>query len=90
MEQRGIDPATLSTNDDAGAFFDALSLSLSQSGEFSPTCAMLGGVLSQDVLNAIGGREEPLVNWFQLEGLTGSGPVHALSVVPSTVVPPLA
>ena len=51
---------------------------------------MVGGVLSQDVLNAIGGREAPLVNWFQLEGLTGSGQIHALSTPQSSIISPTA
>ncbi|PWN49689.1 hypothetical protein IE53DRAFT_317189, partial [Violaceomyces palustris] len=40
-------------------------------GSFSPTCAVLGGLLGQDILNAIGGREEPIVNWFILDGQNG-------------------
>jgi len=89
IEERGLDLKTLLVSeDDFSAFIDALVVSLSQPGEFSPTCAMVGGVLSQDVLNAIGGREAPLVNWFQLEGLTGSGQIHALSTPQSVIVPP--
>lgn len=49
-------------------------------GDFSPTCAVLGGILAQDLLNALGGREEPLCNWFQLDALGGRGPVHQLAV----------
>ncbi|PWN33750.1 uncharacterized protein FA14DRAFT_147729 [Meira miltonrushii] len=91
IEERGLDLKTLLVSEeDFTAFIDALSISLSQPGEFSPTCAMVGGVLSQDVLNAIGGREAPLVNWFQLEGLTGSGQIHALSTPPSSIIPPTA
>lgn len=56
---------------DRDTYFTTLETSFKQAGEFSPTCAMLGGVLSQDVLNALGGREEPIVNWFHLDGLTG-------------------
>jgi ubiquitin-like 1-activating enzyme E1 A len=73
ITERGVDPKTIfeSQGVDAETYFSALETSISQAGEFSPTCAILGGVLSQDVLNALGGREEPLVNWFQLEGFTG-------------------
>jgi ubiquitin-like 1-activating enzyme E1 A len=74
IQERGIDVKAIfnSQGIDATTYFNALEISITQPGEFSPTCAILGGVLSQDVLNALGGREEPLVNWFQLEGLTGA------------------
>jgi hypothetical protein len=74
IADRGVDSKTIfeSQGIDPKAYFLAIETSITQPGEFSPTCAILGGVLSQDVLNALGGREEPLVNWFQLEGLTGA------------------
>lgn len=50
---------------------DLVQMALMHEGEFSPVCAMLGGVVSQDVLNALGGREEPFVNWFQLDAMQG-------------------
>lgn len=73
ISERGADPKMIFETQgiDRETYFTALKTSISRPGEFSPTCAILGGVLSQDVLNALGGREEPLVNWFQLEGLTG-------------------
>lgn len=36
--------------------------------DFSPSCAVVGGVLAQDILNALGGREMPLVNFFVFDG----------------------
>lgn len=36
--------------------------------DFSPSCAVVGGVLAQDILNALGGREAPLVNFFVFDG----------------------
>ncbi|UZJ57307.1 hypothetical protein CBS101457_006627 [Exobasidium rhododendri] len=88
MEDRGVDSKAIFETQgvDSQTYFTALETSITQPGEFSPTCAILGGVLSQDILNALGGREEPLVNWFQLEGPTGSGPIHALGTTPSTIV----
>lgn len=73
ISERGADPKMIFQTQgiDPESYFIALETSISRPGEFSPTCAILGGVLSQDVLNALGGREDPLVNWFQLEGLTG-------------------
>lgn len=51
-----------------------------QSAEFAPTCAVVGGILGQDVLNAVGGKEEPVRNLFVFEGGTGQGRVWSLGV----------
>ncbi|GAA5875169.1 hypothetical protein JCM16303_005032 [Sporobolomyces ruberrimus] len=47
--------------------------------EFAPSCAVLGGVLGQDVLNAVGGKEEPVRNLMAFDGDLGEGGVWALS-----------
>lgn len=49
----------------------SLAVADSMPGDFAPTSAIIGGVLAQDMLNALGGREEPLCNWFTLDGLSG-------------------
>jgi hypothetical protein len=36
----------------------------------SGVAAVVGGILSQDVLNALGGRELPLKNWLIFDGST--------------------
>ncbi|CEH16484.1 SMT3/SUMO-activating complex, AOS1/RAD31 component [Ceraceosorus bombacis] len=79
FEQQGVDKNAfistfLAAHDPANA------------GELSPVCAILGGVLAQDLLNALGGREEPVCNWLQLEGLAGKGPVHSIGTRPSQVL----
>lgn len=43
--------------------------------EFSPTCAVLGGLLAQDVLKALGRRDAPTDNFFVFDGVTGQGSV---------------
>lgn len=43
--------------------------------EFSPVCAVVGGLLAQDILKALGAREAPLANFFTFDGNTGSGTV---------------
>jgi ubiquitin-like 1-activating enzyme E1 A len=48
--------------------------------EYAPSCAIVGGILGQDVLNAIGGKEEPVRNFFVFEGATGQGRVRPLGV----------
>lgn len=51
-----------------------------QGAEYAPSCAIVGGILGQDVLNAIGGKEEPVRNFFVFEGATGQGRVWPLGV----------
>ena len=48
--------------------------------EFSPVCAILGGVLAQDILKALGGREPSLANFFIFDGNTGGGTVCRLGM----------
>jgi hypothetical protein len=36
--------------------------------DLSGVAAVVGGILSQDVLNALGGRELPLKNWLLFDG----------------------
>lgn len=43
--------------------------------EFSPVCAVVGGLLAQDILKALGAREAPLANFFTFDGNTGGGTV---------------
>ena len=38
--------------------------------DLSGVAAVVGGILSQDVLNALGGRELPLKNWLIFDGKT--------------------
>lgn len=76
IQVRGLDEALLMARQGENTSLDEFAsdfveTALRHPGELSPVCAMLGGVVSQDVLNALGGREEPFVNWFQLEGLQG-------------------
>lgn len=48
--------------------------------EFMPTCAILGGVMGQDALNTLGGREPPVINLFTLDGTSGMGDFHQLGL----------
>ena len=53
---------------------------------FAPTAAILGGLLAQDALNALGRREEPIANWLVLDAAQGVAPVHAIGVAPAEEV----
>lgn len=48
--------------------------------EFMPVCAILGGMLGQDALNTLGGREPPVINLFTFDGTTGAGDIHQLGL----------
>jgi len=48
--------------------------------EFSPVCAVVGGMLAQDILKALGVREAPLANFFTFDGNTGGGNVVRMSM----------
>ncbi|VDB85552.1 unnamed protein product [Peniophora sp. CBMAI 1063] len=48
--------------------------------EFSPVCAVVGGMLAQDILKALGARETPLANFFVFDGATGAGTVARLAM----------
>lgn len=49
------------------------SLSTIARHEFSPVCAIVGGMLGQDILKALGGRDPPIANLFVFDGNTGGG-----------------
>ncbi|KAH8602452.1 hypothetical protein B0O99DRAFT_588646 [Bisporella sp. PMI_857] len=46
--------------------------------EISPVCAMLGGQLAQDVINVLGGRQQPIQNLIVLDGELMEAPMYAL------------
>ncbi|PCH39747.1 hypothetical protein WOLCODRAFT_136479 [Wolfiporia cocos MD-104 SS10] len=46
--------------------------------ELSPVCAVVGGMLAQDILKALAARESPIVNFFVFDGHTGGGTVSRL------------
>jgi len=48
--------------------------------EFAPVCAVVGGMLAQDILKALGVREAPLANFFTFDGNTGGGSVVRMSM----------
>jgi hypothetical protein len=58
-------PDTLCTEDSIRAFITQL-----EPTDLSGVAAVLGGILSQDVLNALGGRELPIKNWLFFDART--------------------
>ncbi|KIJ62625.1 hypothetical protein HYDPIDRAFT_182670 [Hydnomerulius pinastri MD-312] len=55
-------------------------MSTSASHEFSPVCAVVGGVLAQDILKALAAREAPIANFFVFDGSSGSGTVCRMNM----------
>lgn len=57
------------------------SASSSAAHELSPICAVVGGMLAQDVLKALAAREAPLANLFVFDGwAAGNGVVAKLGM----------
>ena len=43
--------------------------------ELAPVCAVVGGMLAQDILKALAAREPPIANFFTFDGNLGGGTV---------------
>lgn len=43
-------------------------------------CAIVGGVMGQDALNTLGGREPPVINLFTYDGQSGAGDFYKLGL----------
>ncbi|KAJ3814651.1 hypothetical protein EV368DRAFT_71521 [Lentinula lateritia] len=48
--------------------------------EFSPVCAIVGGLLAQDILKTLAAREPPIANFLTFDGNTGGASVCKLSM----------
>ncbi|KAH8104846.1 hypothetical protein BXZ70DRAFT_922717 [Cristinia sonorae] len=48
--------------------------------EISPVCAVVGGMLAQDILKALAAREAPIANFFTFDGSTGGGTVSRMGL----------
>jgi len=47
--------------------------------EISPVCAVMGGIVGQEIIKAISGNDEPINNLFCFNGLSGAGTVRKLN-----------
>ncbi|XP_047269908.1 SUMO-activating enzyme subunit 1B-1 isoform X2 [Capsicum annuum] len=47
--------------------------------EFPPVCAIIGGVLGQEVIKAISGKGDPLKNFFLFDAMDGKGIIEDIS-----------
>ncbi|EIW80911.1 hypothetical protein CONPUDRAFT_103924 [Coniophora puteana RWD-64-598 SS2] len=55
-------------------------MSTTAAHEFSPVCAVVGGMLAQDILKALAAREAPIANFFTFDGNTGGGTVCRMNM----------
>ncbi|GBG28219.1 Myosin-12 [Hondaea fermentalgiana] len=46
--------------------------------ELSPTCAVVGGIVGQELLKAMSGKDAPLDNFFFFDGISGGGIVRRI------------
>jgi ubiquitin-like 1-activating enzyme E1 A len=47
--------------------------------EFPPVCAIVGGILAQEVIKAVSGKGDPLKNFFYYDGEDGKGVMEDIS-----------
>ncbi|KAH8825043.1 hypothetical protein DL96DRAFT_157099 [Flagelloscypha sp. PMI_526] len=48
--------------------------------ELSPVCAVVGGMLAQDILKALAAKEPPIANFFVFNGVLGGASVYQLAM----------
>ncbi|KAH6797167.1 SUMO activating enzyme 1B [Perilla frutescens var. hirtella] len=49
--------------------------------EFPPVCAIIGGILGQEVIKAISGKGDPMKNFFFFNAMDGKGTIEDISEV---------
>lgn len=47
--------------------------------EFPPVCAIIGGILGQEVIKAISGKGDPIKNFFFFDAMDGKGVIEDIS-----------
>ena len=68
-------PRVVLTANDAVVRPDIRTTATTAAHEMSPVCAVVGGLLAQDVLKALAAREPPIANFFTFDGGLGGGTV---------------
>ncbi|KAG8851060.1 hypothetical protein FRB91_008528 [Serendipita sp. 411] len=85
---QGVDLVCLTDTDQATATIEYFSPTAAL--EWSPSCAVLGGMLGQDILKALAAREPPMANFFFFDGQTCNGTVVRMSMDTSPSKTPAA
>lgn len=73
LEARSIDKSTAPEN-------LLMMLARTSAAEFIASCAIIGSVLSQEILNTLGGKQAPLANFFVFDGEKCSGDIYAFGI----------
>ena len=55
---------------------EAAHVSATAQAELAPVCAVLGGVIGQEVVKFVSSKGAPIENYFALNSLTGEGKVR--------------
>jgi len=82
IQAKGAKSASVFRRVDAASFYGEFAratwdaVAHHSTATFAPTSAILGGILGQAILNALGRREEPIVNWCILDAGRGTAEVH--------------
>ena len=71
---------SLANNSANGTLLLDRTMSTTAAHEISPVCAVVGGMLAQDILKALAAREAPIANFFTFDGSTGGGTVCRLGL----------
>ncbi|KAE9610151.1 putative THIF-type NAD/FAD binding protein [Lupinus albus] len=58
---------------------DLLERLVTNTTEFPPVCAIIGGILGQEVIKAISGKGDPLKNFFLFDAFDGKGVIEDIS-----------
>jgi ubiquitin-like 1-activating enzyme E1 A len=51
---------------------------LGWNAEVSPVCAIVGGILAQELIKVVTGKDEPINNFFFYNGMDGGGFVELI------------
>lgn len=66
--------------DPTGTLYVTRTLATTAAHEISPVCAVVGGLLAQDILKALAAREPPIANFFTFDGNLGGGTVVRMAM----------
>lgn len=90
IKEKGLNPNVIlppTEGEEVEAIFENVVKMGGAGVTLAPVGSVLGGVLSQDILNSISGREEPVVNWLFLNSdASGAATVHKIGDLGDAVV----
>ncbi|CDS00719.1 related to AOS1-Smt3p activating protein [Sporisorium scitamineum] len=91
IREKGLTPEIVfsqfsADNEEVDRMFDSVVSNAGTGVALAPVASVVGGILSQDILNSVGGREEPVVNWLFLSiDASGATTVHKIGHLPNPI-----